>query len=167
MAIDAAAAQSRIANGASQVERSSVRAPIQPVRPISPGDAFQNNLSGAQAAIGKVLSNAQKSQQTPTSKGLLSTNTQLLLAETRTQEAGGTFVPASSIGRALEQYAATQTKIRETIREAAAFTSSREASQISNNADQTSATTGVKSPAATEGEGIAGSALPISSIAAA
>ena len=49
--------------------------------------------------------------------GLLSTNVQFLLAETRTFEAGAPMPPVSSLGQARNKYLATQAQVRDTITE--------------------------------------------------
>jgi len=50
--------------------------------------------------------------------GLLATEAQILLAETRSQEAAATFYPPSRVGRALNVYLETQSQVRDTIRAA-------------------------------------------------
>ncbi|MBL4838042.1 MAG: hypothetical protein JKY34_10735 [Kordiimonadaceae bacterium] len=120
MADTTSAMQSRNAGHVSQVERSSLRGPVRPVRPASPAGVFQSSISTAQAGISKSAALAQKPQPAA-GRGLLANSVHILLAETRTQEATSSFVPSSSVGPALERYTAAQTKVKETIREAAAF----------------------------------------------
>lgn len=110
---DAALAPSRAATNVSRIDRSSARGPVAPVRPVGGAEAFQRNLGEAGGA-GNVTS---LNQLQPTGSGLLSTGVQMVLAETRTQEAGATFIPPSNVGRALNSYQETQAKVRDTIRE--------------------------------------------------
>lgn len=92
-----------------------MRGPVQAVRPVEAAGAFQQNLTNSGATT-QVTGLAQSQQQKPDSKGLLSTGVQMMLAETRTQEAGAPFVPQSNVDRALDSYVSTQAKVRETIR---------------------------------------------------
>ena len=120
MADTALAMQSRNAAHVSQVERSSLGGPSRPVRAVSPTGVFQSSISTAQAGISKSAALAQK-PQAAAGRGLLSNSVHILLAETRTQEATSSYVSSSSVGPALERYTTAQTKVKETIREAAAF----------------------------------------------
>ena len=110
---DAALAPSRTATNVSRIDRSSARGPVNPVRPVNAAESFRHNLGEAGSSNNVTSLNAVQ----PTGPGLLSTGVQMVLAETRTQEAGATFIPPSNVERALNSYQETQTKVRETIRD--------------------------------------------------
>lgn len=119
MAEAALATQSRSATNVSRVDRSSARGAAGPVHAVGKTDAFNQNVS-VSGGFPSVPS-AQTTQEQPAGSGLLSNGVQMLLAETRTQEAGASFVAPSNVGRALNSYLTTQTKVRETIRDSVAF----------------------------------------------
>lgn len=116
MADAALAPSSRVATNVSRVERPSARGAVDAVRPAGAAAAFQQNLGAADNVVP-----VTPAQEQPSGNGLLSTGVQMILAETRTQEANAPFVPPSNVGRALNSYLETQAKVRETIRENAAL----------------------------------------------
>ena len=113
------ASQARNASGVGKAERASVRDPVGSVRPASSGveRAFGAGLAEASPIL-QPPSNDQTSanDQTPVGNGLLSTSVQILLAETRSQEALAPFAPSSRFGQAINSYTETQSQVRETIR---------------------------------------------------
>tara|TARA_R110002096_G_scaffold316732_4_gene511227 strand:+ start:289 stop:756 length:468 start_codon:yes stop_codon:yes gene_type:complete len=145
MADAALATQSRSATNVSRVERSSARGTVKPVRAVGETDAFNRNVNVSGGLAG--VSSGQSAQEQPAGGGLLSNGVQMLLAETRTQEAGAPSVAPSSVGRALNSYLTTQAKVRETIRDSLAFGAQSVVAQTNEASDgqdsRTSAGTGV------------------------
>ncbi len=96
-----------------RADRASARGPVGAVRPTSPvgqkafGASFSDSATSLQPA---------SNDQVTSGSGLLSTNVQILLAETRSQEAATPFVAPSKLGQALNTYVETQGQVRETIR---------------------------------------------------
>jgi len=123
MAEAAIAAQSQAATGASRVNRSAgssaagrtAPSSLPGLRPVSDVAGIQRTFTIAQPTTEK-NSVTDKNNDKRAGSGLLSTNTQMLLAETRTQEASSSFVPSGTVGPALESYQATYAKVQETIR---------------------------------------------------
>lgn len=107
-------AQAQSASGVGKSERSSARGPVQPVRATTATGqrAFGESFAEATGSF-----TAPSNDQAPVGNGLLSTGVQVLLAETRSQEAAAPFTPASNVGRALDVYQETQTQVKETIRD--------------------------------------------------
>lgn len=127
-----------VASGA-QVERTSgthARAGASGLRPVNPVAGIQRDFSLMQPQAAQV---AQKTAQPvldrPTARQddrksgthLLSTDVQLLLTETRAQEASAPSPAPSSVGVALSSYSSAESSVRETIR------NNHFASQVSNN----------------------------------
>lgn len=124
-------AQAQSAAGVGKSERTSARGPIQPVRATSSTGqrAFGESFTEAASALAPA-----SNDQVPVGNGLLSTGVQVLLAETRSQEAAAPIAAPSNIGRALNVYVETQTQVKETIRDSSLVnTGSGDTSQARSN----------------------------------
>lgn len=117
-----------VASGA-QVERTAgahARAGASGLRPVNPVAGIQRDFSLmqpqaaqiAQKAAQPVLDRSTTARQDDRKSGshLLSTDVQLLLAETRAQEASAPSPAPSSVGVALSSYSSAESSVRETIR---------------------------------------------------
>ena len=107
------ARQAQTVSGADKSERVKARDPAGPIRPLAAGSRRAFGAGISQTAT--VLAPASN-DQAATSGGLLSTSVQILLAETRSQEAAAPFVPTSKLDGAINAYVETQGQVRETIR---------------------------------------------------
>ena len=87
---------------------------MRPASPVGTNVAFSQILGAAplkrEAAVVDDLPITLKA-----GSGMLSKDVQFLLAETRMQEQQATLPAPSSLGRAIESYSQTQTRVRETI----------------------------------------------------
>ncbi|MFC3052435.1 hypothetical protein [Kordiimonas pumila] len=115
MAEAAIAAQSQAVTGGARVERSatsSIGGVNTLARAVSDVAGIQRNFY-----IPKPTTAAPTEKPVDKKNGntLLSTSSLLLLAETRTQEAGANFVAPDRIGLAHANYASVQANVRETI----------------------------------------------------
>jgi hypothetical protein len=112
-------AQAQNASAVGRSERSSARGPVQPVRGSSATGQRAFGASFAEASASFLpASNDQTTDQPAVGGGLLSTGVQVLLAETRSQEAAAPFVPPSNVDRAINVYLETQSQVKDTIRSA-------------------------------------------------
>jgi len=120
-------AQAQNASGVGRSDRAGARGPVQPVRGVSATGqrAFGESFAEAAGAL-----YPPSNDQPTVGGGLLSTGVQVMLAETRSQEAAAPFAPPSNIGRAINVYLETQTQVRDTIRDNS-FRNGGEAGQVS------------------------------------
>ena len=123
-------AQAQNASGVGRSERAGARGPVQPIRATSATGqrAFGETFTEATSAL-----MTPSNDQTPVGSGLLSTGVQVLLAETRSQEAAAPLAPPSNVGRAINVYLETQTQIKETIRDSNLTNEGGVASQARTN----------------------------------
>lgn len=121
-----------------RLERTSgvqARADASGLRPVNPVAGIQRDFSLMQPQAQVAQRAAQPLPEKPAARQddrksgaqLLSTDVQLLLAETRTQEAAAPSPAPSSVGVALSRYSSAESSVRETIR------NSQFAVQASNN----------------------------------
>jgi len=112
--VDSVLAQkAQTASASGRAERVNARGPVEPVRGTSGTgqQAFGASFSDATSIL-----QAPVNDQVVTGNGLLSTSVQIMLAETRSQEAAAPFVAPSKLGQAINVYIETQGQVRETIR---------------------------------------------------
>jgi len=107
------APRAQSASGVDRAERANTRGPVGAVRAVSP--AGQRAFGAGFTESVSVLPPASN-DQVASGNGLLSTSAQILLAETRSQEASAPFVAPSKIGQAIDTYIETQGQVRDTIR---------------------------------------------------
>jgi len=107
------APQAQTVSGADKNERVKARDSAGPARPSS---GVSTRAFGAGISQSATVLAPASNDQTSTGGGLLSTSVQILLAETRSQEAAASFVPTSKLDGAINAYVETQGQVRETIR---------------------------------------------------
>jgi len=107
------APQAQTVSGAGKAERVKARDPAGVARPSA--GASQRAFGAGFSQSVTVLPTASN-DQAPAGGGLLSTGVQILLAETRSEEASAPFVPSSKLDNAINTYVETQGQVRETIR---------------------------------------------------
>ena len=107
------APQTQTASSVGKAGRVNARAPVGGVRPASP----VGQASFSASLVGSALNlQPASNDQGKVGNGLLSTSMQIILAETRTQEATAAFVAPEKFGQAINVYIETQGHVRDTIR---------------------------------------------------
>lgn len=113
------AAGVRPATSSSSAQRSSSASGSARINAVRPPSPVGTNLAFSQALIPPQPSGDVSLQNQPITlkagSGMLSKDVQFLLAETRMQEEQASVPAPSSIGRAIDSYSQTQTRVRETI----------------------------------------------------
>jgi len=107
------APRAQSASGVGGVDRARTRGPVGSVQSAQ---AAGQRAFGANFAESSAILQPASNDQVASGSGLLSTNVQMHLAETRTQEATAPFVAPSRLGQAINIYAETQDQVRKTIR---------------------------------------------------
>lgn len=102
------------ASGVGGAERTRSRGPVDSAR--STAGVGQRAFGASFADSAASLPPISNDQMARTGNGLLSTGVQILLAETRSQEAAAPFVAPSKVGQAINVYLETQGQVRDTIR---------------------------------------------------
>ena len=119
MVDDVLAARAQSASVSGRTERASSRAALSSVRGLN---SISRLPEGSQRAFGASFSKSSinfPEERKPAERGgsgLLATDVQILLAETRSQEASGPSSPPSRVGQAINVYLETQSQVRDTIR---------------------------------------------------
>jgi hypothetical protein len=107
------ASQAQRASGVGKAEHANVRAPVGAGRSAEAGG---QRVFGERVAVNNVIPLPAAKDKVKVGNGLLSTSVQILLAETRSQEAVAPFVAPSKLGQAINTYIETQGQVRDTIR---------------------------------------------------
>jgi len=107
------APRAQSASGVGGVDRARTRGPVGSVQSAQ---AVGQRAFGANFTESSAILQPASNDQVASGSGLLSTNVQMHLAETRTQEAAAPFVAPSRLGQAINVYAETQDQVRKTIR---------------------------------------------------
>ncbi|PCI62579.1 MAG: hypothetical protein COB37_06710 [Kordiimonadales bacterium] len=127
--------QSQGAAGVRQTERTATRGAIDPLSPSNKVSqrAFGAVISAAATPQAKPVSEKQSLERAPIRGSLLSTSSQVLLAETRSFEAAAPFRGNANVGLAINVYRQTQDRVSGTIRENVAQASASPASSAANS----------------------------------